>query len=125
MKNIIKMLFLACRVFSLKFCNIKLSFTTLIVHESNLSKYWSFFPSLIVDANDRPHTACAKGQQYNQTSPLNMENYSYQEKISCKESNVTDGGPRRVSSRGSSVTMLVYKSLRKGATFSSNLGQRN
>ena len=36
--------------------DIKLSFTAIVVHVANLAKDRSFFPALVVDATDGPHT---------------------------------------------------------------------
>ena len=45
-------------ILSTKGIHIKLPFTPCIVHVANFTKHGPFLPSLVMDSNDRPHTAC-------------------------------------------------------------------
>ena len=45
-------------VFHLKGGDIKLSLTTVVVHEADLAKDGSLRPTLVVNTTDRPHATC-------------------------------------------------------------------
>ena len=55
-----RVLLLSWPIFSHKFCHIKFSLASIVVHVTDFAKHGPLTPTLIMYSAHRPHTACKK-----------------------------------------------------------------